>query len=122
MRGGRGAYFLGYVPREAQAQALLVRCAARLTASKRRTLRRFVASARSPAAFAWLAVRPLRALAGRNETLGSETELVRGILWRWFADYAARGLRAPGRRPTDARFPDDTSFAQQRLRRWRARA
>jgi hypothetical protein len=122
LRGGRGAYFLGYVMREVQAQALLVRCGARLTGAKRRALRRYVAATRSPAAFAWLALRPLRALAGRNETLGSEADLVRGIVWRWLVALLATGARRPGRRPCDARFPDEGSFEQKRLSRWRARA
>jgi glycosyltransferase involved in cell wall biosynthesis len=113
LRGGRGAYFLGYLPREVQARALLVRCASRLTRSKRRALTRYAAAARSPIALAWLAARPLRALAGRTETLGSELELVHGIVWRWLVSLAPRG---------DARFPDPLSFEQRRLRRWRARA
>jgi hypothetical protein len=122
LRGGRGAYFLGYLPREVAAQTLLARCGARLDARKRRALKRFVAAARSPVAFAWLAARPLRALAGRNETLASETELVHGIAWRWLVAVLARGARQPGRRPLDASFPDPVSFEQKRLRRWRARA
>jgi hypothetical protein len=122
MRGGRGAYFLGYVPREVQAQALLIRCAGRLTGPKRRALRRYAASAGSVAAFVWLALRPLRALTGRNETLGSEGELVRGIVWRWLVVVLARGGRTPWRRWCDARFPDPLSFEQRRLRRWRARS
>jgi hypothetical protein len=122
LRGGRGAYFLGYVMREVQAQALLVRCGSRLTGAKRRALRRYVAAARSPVAFAWLALRPLRALAGRNETLGSEADLVRGIVWRWLVAVLATGARRPGWRPCDARFPDEASFEQRRLSRWRARA
>jgi glycosyltransferase involved in cell wall biosynthesis len=117
LRGGRGAYFLGYLPREVQAQALLVRCAGRLTASKRRALARYGASARSPAALLWLTLRSLRAVVGRNETLGTELELVRGVLWRW-----AIGLTPRSGRPwLDARYPDPTSFEHRRLRRWRAR-
>jgi hypothetical protein len=121
LRGGRGAYFLGYVMRGVQAQALLVRCGSRLTGAKRRALRRYVAAERSPAAFAWLALRPLRALVGRNETLGSEADLVRGIVWRWLVALLATGARRPGRRPCDARFPDEASFEQRRLSRWRSR-
>jgi hypothetical protein len=122
LRGGRGAYFLGHLPRDVQARTLLVRCAGRLSASKRRALKRYAESARSPAAFAWLAARPLRVLVGRNETLGSETELVHGIAWRWLVAILAKGARKPGRRPCDASFPDPLSFEQKRLRRWRARA
>src|SRR5215211_5596718 len=122
LRGGRGAYFLGYVAREAQARALLARCDARLTRAKRRALLRYVAADRSPAAFAWLAARSLRVLAGRTETLASETELVHGIVWRRLMPILAAGARKPGRRPCDASFPDPLDFEQRRLRRWRARA
>jgi glycosyltransferase involved in cell wall biosynthesis len=122
LRGGRGAYFLGYVAREAQARALLARCDARLTRAKRRALLRYVAADRSAAAFVWLAVRSLRVLAGRTETLASETELVHGIVWRRLMPVVAAGARRPGRRPCDASFPDPLDFEQRRLRRWRARA
>ena len=122
LRGGRGAYFLGYLPREVQSQVLLARCAARLTPSKRRVLRRFVACDRSLLALLWLAARPLRVLLGRTETLASETELVHGIVWRRLLAILATGARRPRRLPLDARFPDVLSFEQKRLRRWRARA
>ena len=122
LRGGRGAYFLGYLAREVQAQTLLGRCAGRLTASKRRALQRYVAADQSPVAFVWLALRPLRAVAGRNETLGSERELVHGIAWRWLVALLAHGARRPGHRPLDASYPGLLSFEQKRLRRWRARS
>ena len=93
------------------AEILLVRCGDRMAGRKRRALRRFVAAERSPLALARLAARPLRVLAGRTETLGSESELVRGLVWRRFA-------RVLGR---DASLPDVLSFQQRRLRRWRAR-
>jgi glycosyltransferase involved in cell wall biosynthesis len=121
LRGGRGAYFLGYVPRVVQAEVLLARCGDRMAPAKRRALQRFAAAERSPGAFAWLALRPLRALAGRTETLGSESELARGVAWRRLvAALAALGERA-GRRLGDARFPEPLQFEQRRLRRWRAR-
>jgi len=120
-RAARGAYFLGYLGREVLARTLLARCATALTPAKRRVLERFVAAADSPAAFAWLAARPLRALAGRNETLGTELDLVRGILWRRLLPLIATGATRPGRRPLDARFPGDGGFRQRRLERWRAR-
>jgi hypothetical protein len=88
--------------------------------SKRRALQRFVDSAHSPIAFAWLALRPLRELAGRNETLGSEAAMARGILWK--ALVAAGARRRWRLRPLgDATFPAPGSFNQKRLRRWRAR-
>ena len=119
LRSWRVAYFWGFAGREVLAQALLVRCGQRLTAAKRRALRRFIASGRSPLAFAWLLTRPLRRLAGRNETLGSELELAQGIAWRWLVSLRAARLRAPGRRAPDTAYPLDMTFEQKRLRRWR---
>jgi hypothetical protein len=116
----RAAYFYGYLAREVQAQTALLRCSARLTPAKRKALQRFVDSARSPLAFAWLALRPLRELVGRNETLGSEAAMARGILWKALVAAAAR--RGAARGPLgDARFPPPGSFDQRRLRRWRSR-
>jgi glycosyltransferase involved in cell wall biosynthesis len=118
LRGGRGAYFLGYLPRALQARVLLMRCAPRLTRSKRRALERFTAAGRSPVALAWLAARSLRPLIGRDETLGSEAELVHGIAWRWVVQLLAAG----GSRRLDVSVPGPLSFEQRKLRRWRARA
>jgi hypothetical protein len=57
-------------------------------------------------------------LLGRNETLGSETELAQGIAWKWLIGIRARRSRAV----LDASFPDPLDFEQKRLRRWRARS
>jgi hypothetical protein len=121
-RAARGAYFLGYLGRDVLARTLLARCGATLEPVQRRALERFVAAPDSVPAFARLAARPLRALWGRNETLGTELDLVRGIVWRRLLPLLAVGARRPGRRPLDARFPDESSFRQPRLERWRAGA
>jgi len=117
----RAAYFYGYVSRALQAHVLLARSGTRLSAPKRRTLGRFTACDRSWRALAWLAVRPMRCLLGHTETLGSELELVRGIVWkRMTASLAHHGR--PGVGPfADAGLPAPQSFSQRRLRRWRAR-
>ena len=112
LKGARAAYFHGYLQRELFARVLLARCAGRMAPAKRRALERFIRAPRSPAAFGWLAARPLRMVAGRTETLGSEAELVKGLLWRW----AAGAHRSP-----DVSVPDVLSFEQRRLRRWRGR-
>jgi hypothetical protein len=107
----RGSYFRGYLPRAVLAQVLLARDGGRLPPAKRRVLERFVAAERSTAALLWLAARPLRVLVGRTETLGSESELLPGLLWR----------RLAGPLRLDASLPALLSFEQKRLRRWRAR-
>ena len=106
----RANYFYGYAPRKMYAEALLERCADRLTPAKRRTLERFVACDSSLPALAWLAARPLRLLAGRTETLGAEIGLVQGILWH-----------RVGRHGQDAGPPPLETYDEKRLRRWRAR-
>lgn len=117
----RAAYFYGYLAREVQAQTLIIRCSNTLSPRKRGVLRRFLASARSPLAFTWLAARPLRAMLGFNETLGSEADLARGILWRWLITIRVRGAKATAGKTHDSRLPDPAAFEQKRLRRWRAR-
>ena len=119
-RGWRAAYFGGYLARAVQAQTLLVRCDSMLAPRKHRALERFVAAAHKPGAFVWLAARPLRRLVGRDETLGGESALVRGILWRWLIVLATGRSDRPGRRAFDASFPYPPRFEQRRLRRWRA--
>ena len=119
----RQRYYFGYLAREIQAQAALIRCNDRLTPAKRRALRRYVDAQDSFAGPAWLAARgPLRALARRNETKGTEWELLQGILWRLLV--AARARRAPwaGGKVLDAGYPplEVTGFEQRGLRRWRA--
>ena len=121
--GGRAAYFCAHLHLQVQAHVLLERCSARLTSRKRRALRRFMASAHSPLSLLWLAARPLRALVGRNETFGGETQLVKGILWRYIVAVRTRHLERPGGSPYDASLPLcwQESFGRKRLRRWRAR-
>jgi glycosyltransferase involved in cell wall biosynthesis len=121
--GWRTAYFYGYLGRQVQAQTLLARCSKRLMGRKRRALERFVACDRSAIAFAWLAARPLRSLLGLNETLGSEAQLARGVLWRWLIAVRVGRRRTPGSKAYDASYPTvgPESFEQKRLRRWRSR-
>jgi glycosyltransferase involved in cell wall biosynthesis len=117
----RAAYFYGYLPRALQAQVLLARSDARLSAPKRRTLRRFVACDRGWGALAWLAARPLRCLLGHTETLGSELELVPGLVWKRLTASLAHHRRRGVGPFADARLPAPDRFSQRRLRRWRAR-
>ena len=119
-RGWRAAYFGGYVARKLVAQTLLERQGPVLTPRKRHALELMVDAERTPRAFAWLALRPLRRLWGRDETLGGEAALARGVIWRWLVAAAVAGRERPGPRPWDASFPDPPRFEQRRLRRWRA--
>ena len=118
----RTAYFSMYLQREFHARLLLDRFGAELTRRKRRALRRVTAAARSPLALAWLACRPIRSVFGRNETLGIESLLVRGILWRYLIVLRTLGRRRPGASEEDA---SATSPMPQKLvprqRRWLAR-
>ena len=123
LRGGRSAYFYGYLARAVLAQALLARCSDAVNAPKRSVLERFIAAADRPLAFAWLAARPLRRLTGANETLGTEAELARGIVWRHLAEALVVRRRAPGRLPVEAACPplEVETLGQSRLARWRTR-
>ncbi len=116
----RGSYFGGYAMREVQARTLLLRCGPLLTARKRRALERFVAAAHSPGAFLWLALRPLRRVVGRDETLGGEAPLARGIAWRWLIEVLSWRAERPRRLSYDTSFPDPPQFRQRRLERWRS--
>ena len=107
----RGSYFRGYLPRVVLAEVLLARAGRGMAPAKRAALRRFVRAEWSATACLWLAARTLRVLAGRTETLGSESGLLPGIAWR----------RLAGILRLDASLPDLSSFEQPRLRRWRAR-
>lgn len=115
----RAAYFYGYLAREVQARALLVRCADRLTPGKRRALEWFIGAERSWGALLWLALRPLRLLIGRTETLASELELLRGVIWKRVAHWTSR-TRLPLLPALDAGPAPLDAFNPKRLRRWRA--
>ena len=116
----RAAYFHGYLAREAQAVTVLARCGERIDAGKRRALQRFIGAETSLASLAWLAARPARALAGRTETLASESELAYGVLWKRAAEAARHHPRLQRGPLADATVPPPQSFTQKRLRRWRA--
>jgi glycosyltransferase involved in cell wall biosynthesis len=118
----RSAYFRAYAQTRLLVEVIRARCDARLTPEKRRALRLLADSERSPWAFAWLALRPLRRFGGRDDTLGAETLLARGIMWRWLLQLRVRGRRGPRRLRADASLPalDLEALGQRRMRRWRA--
>ena len=118
----KALYFYAYLPLQFHCRAVLIRLPDRITGRKRRILERLIDSADSPIWMLWLALRPLRSLAGRNETLLSETRLVRGILWRWLIALRVRGRERPGDATYDAAMPpfDPTTSGNERLKRWRS--
>jgi glycosyltransferase involved in cell wall biosynthesis len=119
LRRWRSAYFTGCLQVELYATVLLARCDDALAPRKRRALRLLARASRSPLAFAWLSLRPLRGLAGRNETLGTESILVRGILWRRLAGLSALGRRRPGDLAEELSVPSfEPHGLGARLRRW----
>ncbi len=105
----RAAYFYGYLSRAVQVRTVLARVTP--PPDRRRALERFAAAERSPVALGRLVARTGRELAGRNETLGSEWGLARGVAWRWLARLGAR---------VETGMPPLDAFEQVRLRRWRA--
>jgi len=103
--GWRSAYFNAYLRLSVLAQVILARCGEQLGRRQRRTLKRYVGAERNAVGFLWLAVRPLRELFGRNETLGVERLLVQGILWRYIILWRNRGLEKPAGSVYDASLP-----------------
>jgi glycosyltransferase involved in cell wall biosynthesis len=89
----RSIYFDEFCRTVLYARVLRMRCGDRLSPAKRRALDLVLAGERSPRTLAWLAARPLRALAGRNETRGFEHALVRGVAWRYATALRARRSR-----------------------------
>ncbi len=118
----RAAYFSAYLQLELQARVLLIRCGGELTGTKRRALRRLIAAGRSPFGVLWLALRFLRPLLGRNETLGTEMLLVRGILWRRLISLRVGRREQPEGATYTAGPPafEPDSFGPARIRRWLA--
>lgn len=76
------------------AETLEARAAGRMESRKSRAVRRVERLGRPPEPTAWLALRSLRRLWGRNETMGIELSLFAAIWWRRLA--AARARLAGG--------------------------
>jgi glycosyltransferase involved in cell wall biosynthesis len=87
--GWKGIYFWDLCRLRLLVTVLDRRCGARMQPRKRRAALRLAASEGSVRGIAWLALRTCRRLMGRNETLGAEARLLKGIAWR-----RAVGLRA----------------------------
>lgn len=107
----RAAYFYGYLGRVQFAATLLDRGGSRISPEKRASLERFVAAERSPSGLLRLVGRAIKHRLRPSSTLGTEQDIVSGILWR---RAAAIGLAR------DRSLPDPLAAQQQRLRRWRS--
>lgn len=107
----RAAYFYGYLGRALFAATLLDRGDGSVEPAKRRALESFLRAERSPARTARLAARAIEHRLLPSSTLGTESDLVAGILWR-----AAAVLGAA----RDVSLPDPLAAQQARLRRWRS--
>jgi len=107
--GWRAAYFFGYLRLRLLAEVLLLRSADRMSRRSRRILRRFIRSERSPLGLLWLLARGARRWFGRNETLGLESLVARGIVWRYIVKTMAlvRKRPIPGV-PYGASLPEST--------------
>ncbi len=80
------------------AQTIEARAGGSLERRKARDVRRVARLGRPPEPAAWLALRSLRRVAGRNETMGIELSLLTAILWRRLAAARARlGRRSTSR-------------------------
>lgn len=117
----RAAYFRTYIQLQLHAEVILARCTA-LPPGRRRTLRLVARADRSLTGTLWLAVRCLRPLFGRNETLGTEQMLLGGLLWRRLIGPRSRLQRkGTGLRLSAALPPLEVDrLGTRRLRRWRA--
>lgn len=101
----RSAYFRAYVRLQVLAEVLLQRCGKDASVRKRAALRRFARAERTPLGAGWFALRSLRSRLGRGETLGAETLLAQGVLWRYVLAQHSRGELRPSGSLYDASMP-----------------
>jgi glycosyltransferase involved in cell wall biosynthesis len=101
----RGLYFWEVCRVLQFATVLERRCGDRMSTRKRRAVRLVADSERSPWAMLWLWLRRARRLAGRNETLGVEGALLRGIAWRHAVGLIGRRQLPPARFGGNASVP-----------------
>jgi hypothetical protein len=89
----RAIYFADVCRLIQLATVLERRCGDRMSSRKRRTIHRVAGIEASPGAASWLALRWSRRLLGRNETLGTEGALLKGMAWRQALPLVARNSR-----------------------------
>ena len=111
----RGIYFFDVCRIALFATVLELRAGPRIQPAKRRALRHASRWDVSTLALGQLTARRLRALAGRNETLGAEGGLARGIAWRRLVGaLSGRGRPFPRVRG-ESRVPDLRAMSDSRL-------
>ena len=86
----REAYLSQWCRLRETARVLSKRCEAELTGRKRRSLRLFTMSERSPVVWAWLAARTLRSTLSRSDSRTADRALLAGLIWRATASPSAR--------------------------------
>ena len=80
------------------AETIEERAGGTLERRKTRAVRRVARLGRAPEPVGWLALRSLRRLTGRNETMGIEVSLLSAIVWHWLDAARARLSRRPAGR------------------------
>ena len=99
-RETRRLYFVNYCGTAINAKVAEMRCGSVTAPANRRTLRRLAHPQRT---IAWLALRSLRPLTGRTETLRREQAMLGGLAWRHCAELGKRLRRRAARRRAAAR-------------------
>jgi glycosyltransferase involved in cell wall biosynthesis len=95
--GARVAYYYDWYQQLLFAEVLRIRCWERMTASKRRTLRRLLGADDGVVGVSWLLARRLRRLWGHDETLDRELFYAYALIRRRAVSAWTLGRRRPGR-------------------------
>jgi glycosyltransferase involved in cell wall biosynthesis len=104
--GSRVVYYYNWHQQLLFAEVLRLRCWDRMTAPKRRTLRRLLNADSGVLGLSWLLGRRVRRLWGRNETLDRELFYAYALVRRRAVSILNLGRRRPGRwLPRDASIP-----------------
>jgi glycosyltransferase involved in cell wall biosynthesis len=104
--GSRRVYYYNWYQQLLFAEVLRLRCWERMSASKRRALRRLLGADRGVVGLSWLLGRRMRRLWGHDETLDRELFYAYALVRRRAVSIWTLGRRRPGRLlPRDASIP-----------------
>jgi glycosyltransferase involved in cell wall biosynthesis len=103
--GARRVYYYDWYQQLLFAEVLRLRCWERMSAGKRRALRRLLSADRSMIGLSWLLGRRVRRLWGHDETLDRELFYAHALARRRAMRLATLGRRRPGRLTRDERIP-----------------